>query len=386
MPRNISYTRKGLSEPLSVHFNTTTAPRQYGYPRFAESMADNFDTDVPKMHALPSHHKPYMQLLKDHDTLLESYDSLNLSPERPRNPYHSRELDAPFTSSRIPKLPTFTGNGEAEFEIWKYDANCLIKEGVYPAPALREAIRESLKGQARGILLHLGEHATVRDIMLELEGVYGNVQTSEKLKETFYSEYQREGESVAEYSLRLERLLSRVPELIDRSIRDQMLRNRLWSGLRDTELKNISRYLFEKNFDFNTLRKELRVVEEELRAQGIRYPKVSTRSTTHPKPKEVEPERDTGEGHLKDCKQYLSSVEGRVLQQMEAMTKQMNRLESKLGELDREVKDLRRDQRSDRRPQWRGKGKDVEKGEKVTDPGETKKESLNSKGPLMKGD
>ena len=165
-----------------------------------------------------------------------------------------------------------------------------------------------------------------------------------------------------------------------------MLRSRLWSGLRDTELKNISRYLFEKNFDFNTLRKELRVVEEELRTQGIRYRKVSTHSTTHPKPKEVELERDPEEGNLKDCKQYLSSVEGKVLQQMEAMTKQMNRLESKLGEIDKEVQDLRRDQRSDRRTPWRGRGKDADKGEKVTDSGETKKDSLNSKGPLTKSD
>lgn len=152
--------------------------------------------------------------------------------------------------TRIPELPKFSGEEKAPvnmFEVWKYDVNCLIDEGMYPMHIIREAIRKSLKGTARGVLLHLGEHASVVDILTELEGVYGNVQSSERLKEQFYSESQKPGESVADYSLRLERLLSRVLGIADRAVRDEMLRNRLWSGLKDQELKNVSRYLFEKN-------------------------------------------------------------------------------------------------------------------------------------------
>jgi hypothetical protein len=106
----------------------------------------------------------------------------------------------------------------------------------------------------------LGEYASVKEIITELEGIYGNVQSEENLKEQFYSEHQKQGESVADFSLRLER-----PESIDRPTRNRMLRNRLWSGLRDLELKNVSRYLFEKVDDYNMLQKELRAIEEDMR-------------------------------------------------------------------------------------------------------------------------
>lgn len=65
--------------------------------------------------------------------------------------------------------------------------------------------------------------------------------------------------------MRLERLLSRVPGVIDKQSRDAMLKNRLWSGLRDPELRNMSRYKFEKEIDFNKLRRELRSMEEDLK-------------------------------------------------------------------------------------------------------------------------
>ena len=82
--------------------------------------------------------------------------------------------------------------------------SCLVKEGVYPQHLILESIRRSLKGRARSVLLHLGEAACVRDIVSELEGIYGNVSSSERLKEQFYSAQQNEHESVADYSLRLE--------------------------------------------------------------------------------------------------------------------------------------------------------------------------------------
>lgn len=109
-----------------------------------------------------------------------------------------------YIHPRIPELPPFSGDGKSNtnmFEIWRYDVNCFTDEGVYPTP-IREAIRKSLKGTARGVLLHLGENETISDILTELEGVYGNVQSSERLNEQFYSEHQQPDESIADYSLR----------------------------------------------------------------------------------------------------------------------------------------------------------------------------------------
>ena len=127
-----------------------------------------------------------------------------------------------------------------------------------------EAIRQSLKGRARSVLLHLGELASVSDIMSELEAIYGNVATPEKLKEQFYMAFQQDKETVADYSLRLEQLLRHSSLHFDQETKDEMLRNRLWSGLRDKELKNAARYKFETVKSFNLLRTELRKIELEL--------------------------------------------------------------------------------------------------------------------------
>ena len=52
--------------------------------------------------------------------------------------------------------------------------------------------------------------------MREMEGMYGDVCSAEELKERFYSAVQKEGESVVDYSLRLERLLCSYKMDLDR--------------------------------------------------------------------------------------------------------------------------------------------------------------------------
>ena len=163
------------------------------------------------------------------------------------------------STPRIPKLPQFSGEGQkgdCEFDVWKYDINCLLHSGVYPQHILLEAIRSSLRGKARSVLLHLGELAGVSDIIAELEAIYGNVATTEKLKEQFYMAKQLPNETVADYSLRLEQLLQHSSLQVDFQTKNEMLRNRLWSGLRDRELKNAARFKFETLRGFNSLRKQ----------------------------------------------------------------------------------------------------------------------------------
>jgi hypothetical protein len=70
---------------------------------------------------------------------------------------------------------------DCAFDLWRYEINCLIRNGVYPEHILLESIRKSLKGKAHTVLLHLGEDASVQDILSELEGIYGNVSSGEKL-------------------------------------------------------------------------------------------------------------------------------------------------------------------------------------------------------------
>lgn len=168
---------------------------------------------------------------------------------------------------RIPQISQFSGEnlkGDVEFEVWKYEVSCLLRDGIYSESAVLEAVRRSLKGKARTVLLHLGEWATMPEIMREMEGIYGIVSSSEELKEQFYSATQREGESVVDYSLRLEHLLCSYKMDLDRETRNDMLRTRLWSGLRDQELKNVSRFKYETERSYTQLRKVLRQIEQEL--------------------------------------------------------------------------------------------------------------------------
>ena len=105
--------------------------------------------------------------------------------------------------------------------------------------------------------------------MREMEGMYGDVCSAEELKERFYSAVQREGESVVDYSLRLERLLCSYNIDLDRESRNQMLRSRLWSGLvKSQELKNVSRFKYETVKEYVQLRIDLRQIEQEL--EGFR--------------------------------------------------------------------------------------------------------------------
>ena len=358
--------------PSAVQFNTDHTPvRDY----LRESLGVTY-TRLPS--AREPEWRPPVPPKPKENVLLQSPILANLSGR------------SEYVHHRVPELPCFSGEekGIANlFEIWRYDVHCLIDENIYPMHVIREAIRKSLKGTARGVLLHLGEFASVMDIISELEGIYGNVQSEENLKEQFYSEHQREGESVADFSLRLERLLSRVPESLDRPTRNRMLRSRLWSGLRDLELKNVSRYLFEKVEDYNTLRRELRVIEEDLRLSRQSLSQVIKPTQKQGMASDAKRVvRDEQRPEISEAKQFVTSVESRLLKQMETMTLQMSRMESKLMELDKEVKDLKKGQaeRYEKRSNWQNKGKENPNKESSSDGG-AKKSNLNLNRPPSQG-
>ncbi|XP_060567740.1 uncharacterized protein LOC132726440 [Ruditapes philippinarum] len=270
----------------------------------------------------------------------------SIPPPMPNpQPYLSFVTNRDLVHARIPELPSFSGDGKynsSMFEIWRYDVNCVIDEGNYPPFIIREAIRKSLKGSARGVLLHLGENATVPEILNELDGIYGNVHSTERLKEQFYNEQQKVDESVADYSLRLERLLSRIPCNLDRMSKDEMLRGRLWSGLRDIELKNASRFLFQKDLNFNTLRKELRAIEEDLRLSRL--------ATSLPLPPKQATQANVSLPNTPNesvpAQQCATTVDSRLLQEIRALSKQMEGMESRLSSMEKELKGLKQERSS----------------------------------------
>ena len=148
-------------------------------------------------------------------------------------------------------------------------------------PVILQAIRNSLKGKARGLLLSLSEEATPDDIIEKLEGVYGNVYDCETIMQNFYMQRQEPHQTVAEYGIKLETILQSAVEKghISPDARNDMLRTKFWSGLRDTELKNASRYKYDTTENFDTLRKEIRAIELEISNSKSRPSEIPTSNT-----------------------------------------------------------------------------------------------------------
>ena len=152
-----------------------------------------------------------------------------------QNTFNSSYLAA----MRVPQLPFFSGEdlkGDISFEIWKFELNCPITDGVYPDSLILHAIRKSLRCKSRDILLTLGESASPSVILNKLEGIYGNVSSNEVLFQQFYLVSQLENESVADYSVRIENLLRRATQSrpIHEIVRNEMLCAKLWNQVSQT--------------------------------------------------------------------------------------------------------------------------------------------------------
>ena len=82
------------------------------------------------------------------------------------------------------------------------------------------------------------------------------------------------GQSVAEYGMKLESILQKVYDtgILIPQVRNDMLRAKLWSGLRDSALKNVTRYNYDIIKNFDELRKEVRAVELEFEISGASKP------------------------------------------------------------------------------------------------------------------
>lgn len=177
---------------------------------------------------------------------------------------------AAVPSYHPPKLPFFSGSdepgkGETSYEVWNYEVKCLQNSEYLPEHVLLLSIRTSLRGAARDLLVPLGENATVDQVLNKLDGFYGNVSSAETIIQSFYSDFQKENESVAAFGSRLEQTLSRAIRYghMELAAKDSMLRSKFWTGLKSQQLRNSTRYLYDTHKDFQSLLREIRKVEQE---------------------------------------------------------------------------------------------------------------------------
>lgn len=168
-----------------------------------------------------------------------------------------------------PRLSTFSGDptakADAAFDLWKYEVECLLLEGVHSEETVKQAIRKSLRGNAARVVMREGTDASCQQIIGSLEAIYGLVETGDHLMAEFFSVTQDKDEDVSSWSIRLSGLLETASEqgpFIEPDKRANMLRDRFWSGLKQ-HLKDGSRHKHDAGVPLRELRDVVRRLERE---------------------------------------------------------------------------------------------------------------------------
>lgn len=144
--------------------------------------------------------------MKEKETTLSEFEE---HEEHDRRTYkHTKHGESTLTDKRQlfsergngrllkPTLPSLT---ETTFEEWRMEVELCLKSGLYDEYVLRQAIRNSLTGNTRKILLTMRPSTTTREIIDKLENVYGDIKSGEAVLTEFYMSKQRKGEGVAEW-------------------------------------------------------------------------------------------------------------------------------------------------------------------------------------------
>ena len=183
------------------------------------------------------------------------------------------------TQYSFPKFTVFSGEEpkpktEATYEEWLYEVKSVQNDGIFSDQAIGQAIRKSLKGQAKQVLIPLGTSATLEQTLNKLEAMFGNMATGDSVMQEFYTATQNQGETVTAWSLRIEDIVERAikKRQIRKEEKDKKLRDRFWNYLRNERLKNATRTKYENLVNFEDLRRAVREEENDMKVRsGVQH-------------------------------------------------------------------------------------------------------------------
>lgn len=179
---------------------------------------------------------------------------------------HPATSDKSLNPYQPPRLPSFSGDkkGDATFDLWKYEVECLMKE-KYTDSVIAHSIRRSVKGEAARVIMRLGSDASVPEILHKLESIFGTIDTKASVLSQFFSARQREDEDVSSWGCRLEDLMNKAVCLkqVKPTETNDMLRNMFYEGLK-ASLQDTTGYIFDAVSNFDELRRAVRRKEEEV--------------------------------------------------------------------------------------------------------------------------
>lgn len=236
------------STPKPSNFNNTWS--------FPPGPVDFKPKQVQRQEGLPQYHQPV--------------DYRMPPPQQPHYPE-----DATFiykTQLQVPKIVQFSGDeppqkGDVSYQEWHFEVSCLANDPDVQPNILIQAIRKSLRGTARKLLIPLGENATVAQIMHKLDNFFGDISTNGMIMQQFFNEYKKSDESVTSFGCRLETLLQTAIDkgYIGSEGKNDLLKHKFWTSLNDQELQSQTRHKYDTIDDYTRLLWEIRQVEKEIK-------------------------------------------------------------------------------------------------------------------------
>ncbi|KAH3889436.1 hypothetical protein DPMN_013490 [Dreissena polymorpha] len=176
-----------------------------------------------------------------------------------------------LSSGHIPKIPLFSGEDPVPrnaitFYEWRHEVRCLMQDSTYISSQVLQAIRNSLRGTARK-LVSLGDSASVDLIFQKLDVNFAEPARKGITMKEFFNASQKLEETVTSFGCRLEAILEQAFEggHLPRSAKNELMCERLWSGLHSEALKSSTRHKLDSSQQYDQLLKDIRQVEKELK-------------------------------------------------------------------------------------------------------------------------
>ena len=196
---------------------------------------------------------------------------LSSTPDASSIPPFMLPPPTPSIFSKPPKIPLFSGDdpipkNEVSYYEWRHEVRCLRRDSNLSPSQVLQAIRMSLRGTARRLLVSLGDNVSVDIIINKLDVNFCEPARQGVTMQQFFNTVQRPEESVTSFSCRLESTLEQAFQggHLPRTSRHELLCERLWSGLYSESLKANTRHKFDAATDYEMFLKDVRQVELEL--------------------------------------------------------------------------------------------------------------------------
>ena len=195
---------------------------------------------------------------------------------------HGRPLEQILKAIRTkpPKLQRFSGTDpipkhEIGYTQWSLTLKSYIDVGI-PEDLLIESVRNSLRGQAADLMMCLGPKASVKNIIEELEVLFGNNSSYSMLEKVFCSIVQEKDESVTSYCVRLSRAFNNLllsdpaRALTEKGGSDERLRGHFFEGLHPHLRTGLDYLMHQPDITFQELKRHVRRKEDSCKIRFMR--------------------------------------------------------------------------------------------------------------------